>query len=198
MVGWVNASGLAKLTASADTVGLRVRILGCYTFRPESVVAVKRLVWIPLFTSVSESNIASRVIQKQIIFWYFGGPDALLSRIQAVGFVPKAAPSATPIRRGIAIRWQAILVAVVVWNGLFRLGQRYLPFSPAQLAFPLLALALLFAVSFTAPRNDALQRMIISRGRNVGEIRPLLNLLAFLSGLLFIVFGALTVFQLRQ
>jgi hypothetical protein len=49
MLGWVNASGgLAKLTASADAIDLRVRILGRYTFRPESVVAAERLVWIPL------------------------------------------------------------------------------------------------------------------------------------------------------
>jgi hypothetical protein len=61
--------------------------------------------------------------------------------------------TALPVRRGTANRWQAILVAFAIWSGLFQMGEHYsaLGFAPGALGFPLLALALLFAVSFTAP-----------------------------------------------
>jgi hypothetical protein len=200
MLGWVNASGgLAKLTVSSDAIELRVRILGRYTFRPESVVAVERLVWIPLLARGVRIRHCVGNYPQQIIFWSRGNPDALLDRIRAAGFEPKAMPNALPVRRGTAIRWQAILVAFAIWSGLFQMGEHYsiLGVAPGALGFPLLALALLFAVSFTTPRNQALQRMVISPDRHVGDVRPLLNLLALISGLLLPVFGALAVFQLR-
>jgi hypothetical protein len=201
MVGWVNASGgLAKLTVSADAIELRVRILGRYTFKPESIVAVKRLVWIPLLARGIRIQHCIESYPEQIIFWSRGDPGALLDQIQASGFEPKGDAAALPVRRGIAIRWHAIVVSLVVWNGLFQLGERYATpgFAPGAIAFPLFALALLFAVAFTTPRNKVLQRMIINRDRNVGEVRPLFNLLTLISGVILAVLGSIVVIlQLR-
>jgi hypothetical protein len=199
MVGWINASGLAKLEASVDKLEVRIWLLGQYTFRPEDVVSVTRVSWTPLLLwgIRIEHSIAS--YPRQIIFWQRGNPDALLKRIRDAGFEPKAPASAVPFRRGIALRWQALVIAFIVWSVLLQLPQFFQPakgFASPALVFPLLALVLLFYVSWRTPRSAALQRLVVGDGRHVGEIRPVLNLLAFISGILFCVFTIIVIVQM--
>jgi hypothetical protein len=90
------------------------------------------------------------------------------------------------------------VIAFVVWDGLFQLPSFFSPatgFTSPALVFPLTALVLLFYFSFRTPRSIALQRLIVGDGRNVGEIKPVLNLLAFISGILFCVFAIVTIVQ---
>ncbi len=193
MVGWVSASGFVKLLVSADKLELRVGFLGRYAFRPEQVVSVTRVSWM-LYRGIRiEHCIPS--YPRQIIFWYRANPEALLKRIRESGFEPRAPASAIPIRSGLAIRWQAILIGFAVWTSLPFIAERLQAFTATAWILLMLNPALLFFFSFWTPRSAALQRMIVSEGRNPGEIKPLLNLFALLSGIGLLVAGIVIIFQ---
>jgi len=48
-----------------------------------------------------------------------------------------------------------------------------------------------FALSVGTLMSPELQRLVLKPGRSVGEIKPFLRLLAFISGILLIVFSIL-------
>lgn len=126
----------------------------------------------------------------RVIFWCLGSPDSVLQGIRDSGFCPAASLAAGPQYRGIPLRWSAIIIAIAVWNALFLLdGKAQHPSRPGPSTLAPLFFA--FALSVGVLKFPPLQRLILKPGRNVGEIRPLLRLLAFISGLLLIIFSIL-------
>lgn len=92
-VGWTNATWpLAKLSVGPDKLTISIVLLGTYSFAPHEVSAIERYVVIPVLGCL-------------------GNPDAVLQGIRDSGFVPSASGSSSPQRRGIAMRWSAILIA---------------------------------------------------------------------------------------
>ena len=90
------------------------------------------------------------------------------------------------------MRWSAIIAVIIGWNALFMLDfarPGHTPSSPGW--FACVALLLVFAVSVGTLTSTTLQRLILKPDRNVGEIRSFLRLLAFVSGLLFVIFSIL-------
>jgi hypothetical protein len=129
---------------------------------------------------------------KRVIFWCLGSPETILSGIRDSGFLPIASVSASAQPRSIAMRWSAIIIAVILWNALFFFGfgrDREVPPRPGPLILTPLLFA--FALSVGTLISTKLQRIILKPGRNVGEIRPFLRLLAFVSWLLLIIFSIL-------
>ena len=129
---------------------------------------------------------------KRVIFWYLGNPDTVLRGIRDSGFLPVAPISASPYRRGIAMRWSAIIIAIAAWNALFFLGAGHTSGVPPHPG-PLILAPLLFAFALSVGTliSPKLQRIILKPGRSVGEIRPFLRLLAFISGLLLVIISIL-------
>jgi hypothetical protein len=113
----------------------------------------------------------------------------VLSGIQGAGFIPVASSSALPVRRGIPVRWSAIIVTIILWNALFMLpfaGRSRAASVPNWLVLaPLVAV---FGLSIGILVSQKLQHLILKPGRSVGEIRPFLLLLACIAGMLIIVF----------
>ena len=190
-IGWLNASfPFAKLTVSASEIELRVFLSGTYVFKPECVIEISQYVLIPFFGWGIQIHHTMGSYPARIIFWCLGNPEKLLERIRLAGFQASAPESAKPSRSGWAIRWQAAAIAVLVWNGLFLLDHYRTPaFSPGL--FALLALGFLFALVAATLRVETVQRIVLKPGRDVGEVRPLLNLLMFVSGILLVVFAIL-------
>jgi len=56
--------------------------------------------------------------------------------------------------------------------------------------YTLLALLMLFLTSLVAARSEAFQALILKPGRSVSEIRPVLNLVQLISGVMLIAFAA--------
>jgi len=52
-----------------------------------------------------------------------------------------------------------------------------------------------FENAFDVIRFPAFQQLVLKPGRSIGEIRPFLNLLLLITGILFVVFTLITVFQ---
>jgi len=190
-VGWTNASWpLARLSADRDRLTISIRLLGTYSFVPEEVSAIERYVMIPVLGWGVRIRHCKADCPERVIFWCLGNPDTALKGIRKAGFLPGATSSSTVKDRGIVLRWSAIIAAVVVWNGLFLLQRAAL--NRGVLGALLLApLVFALVVSIGTFKSPTLQRLVLKPGRDVGEIRPFLGLLAFISGFLLFIFSIL-------
>ncbi len=120
---------------------------------------------------------------QKIIFWCFGSPQKLITRIEKTGFQPIASLSDIPVRNGIAARWSSIIAAVIIWNALFYLDIYSNQNEFGELGvFSFIAIVLLFVSVSWLKRSDSLQKLVLKPGRSVNEIRPILHLLQFISG----------------
>lgn len=191
-VGAVNASWpFAKLTARSGTLKISVRLLGGdYHFTPDTVVSITRHTVIPILGWGVQIQHCHPEYPTRFIFWSFGNPDALLAGIRESGFIPRAPASSIPLRHGFALRWQAIVAAILAWNGFFffDIFQQTKTF-PSVGPFTLSAVGLAFMASIAAIRMASFQRLILKPDRRIEEIRPLLNLLILVTGFLFVGFA---------
>jgi hypothetical protein len=192
-IGWVNASWpLARLSATSDRLAITARVLGNYHFTRQQVSAVERYELIPFLAWGVRIRHQVPDYPQRIIFSCLCQPEAVLKGIRDAGFAPTGSEPANGQRAGIPVRWSAIIGAIAVWNFLFILpflGQPH-GVSPAgwRVLFPLYAaLALVFATL----KSGRLQRLVLKPSRSIGEIKPFLRLLAFICGLLTVVFSIL-------
>jgi hypothetical protein len=192
-VGWTNATWpLAQLSVTPDKLTISIRLLGTYSFAPDQVSAVEKYVMIPVLGWGVRIHHCNADCPKRVIFWCLGSPNAILEGIRDSGFLPAALSSAFPERHGIAMRWSAILIAVAIWNALFFLSAGHtsgVPLHPGP--FILAPLLFAFALSVGTLMSPKLQRIILKPGRSIGEIRPFVRLLAFISGILLVTFSIL-------
>jgi hypothetical protein len=192
-VGWVNASWpLARISATAERLSVSVSLLGTYTFSPEQVSAVERYGMIPVLASGIRVRHHVPDYPQGIIFWTLGNPEAVLGGIRDAGFIPAALVSTPPGRRGIPMRWSAMLAAIVAWNALCVLAFGGLGRDASVPEWPVLVpLVAAFALSLGILRSRTLQRLVLKPDRRVGEIRPFLRLLALVGGVLSVIFALL-------
>jgi hypothetical protein len=190
-IGWVNASWpLAKLSATSDRLAVTARILGNYSFTPQQVSTIERYALIPFLAWGVRIRHQVPDYPRRIIFWCLCEPKVLLRGIQDAGFAPSGSEPAEARRAGIPVRWSAVIGAIALWNLLFILPPLGQPrgASPAgwRVLFPLYAV---LGLVFGALKSAGIQRMLMKPGRSIGEIKPFLRLLAFICGLLAIVFS---------
>ena len=76
------------------------------------------------------------------------------------------------------------------WQWVFPATRRYLHPQGQHRRYTLLALLMLFLTSLVAARSKAFQALILKPGRSVSEIRPMLNLVQLISGVMLIAFAA--------
>jgi hypothetical protein len=192
-VGWMNASWpLAKLSVSPDKLTITIVLLGVYSFAPSEVFAIERYVMIPVLGWGVRIHHCKVDCPKRVIFWCLGNPRGVLQGIRDTGFLPNASGSSFPQHRGMAMRWSAILIAIAIWYGLFFLNNGRsggVPSHPGPLI--LAPLVFVFVLSLGTLKSPQLQRIILKPGRSVGEIRPFLRLIAFISGMLLVIFSIL-------
>ena len=194
LLGWTSASvPLARLTANGDRLTIAVRLLGSYEFSPDQVVDLERYVMIRGFAHGVRVRHCRADYPERVVFWTRGNPDAILQGILDAEFAPKGSVDAVPARRGPALRWSAIIAAVVLWNLLFMLpnfvekGGSKGQFSGLAL-FPLVTALVACIVFFKSP---AIQRLALKPGRDIGEIRPFLRLLLFILSVLLVLFSVI-------
>jgi hypothetical protein len=193
--GGINATWpLAKLEASADSLRVSILTLGVYSFTPGTVVSITRYTRFPILGWGIQIQHCVPEYPARLIFWCPGNPASLLAGIRDSGFQAEAPESAIPPRRGLALRWSAIIIAAALWNGLFLLDmllQHRMP--PMRGPFLLLAIGLVLASCIATIQVPAFQRLVLKPGRSVGEIRPILNLLLLVSGSMFVVLSLMAI-----
>jgi hypothetical protein len=194
-IGLMNATWpLASLSVTGEVIRLSVDFLGKYTFTPGQVVAISRYSAIPVLGWGIQIQHTCPDYPQHIVFWCLGDPDKLLAGIQATGFRAQAQPVELPPPKPWPIRWQAFLLMILVWNGLFMLAIfDFLVSAADRRSFPgpagLLALGSLFVAALATLFYPPFQRFVLRPGRSVNEIRAPLNLILLISGTMFM--GAL-------
>jgi hypothetical protein len=193
-IGWANASRpLARLDATAETLTISVWILGTYRFARDDVASIEcHSVW--LFGEVGIKIRHTRLdCPERVLFGSSGKPGDVLAGIQGAGFLPAAPLSSIPLRPGMALRWSAAILIVLVWNALFLTEIFHSPrFPPLPVGpFALLAMTLMVALCLGALRFPFVQRLLLKPDRQIGELRPYLQGIIFIVGMMLIVFSIL-------
>ncbi len=190
-VVWINATWpLAILSVGPERLTIAISVLGTYTFAPDEVSAIERYVMIPVLGSGIRIHHCKPDCPQRVIFWSSRNPEEIIQRIRDTGFAPSASMSVAALRRGIAMRWSAIIIAIVIWNLLFLVDGSLKPRDPSHPGpVALTPLIFAFALSVGTMRSRLLQHFILKPGRSVGEIKPFLRLLALISGILLVTFS---------
>lgn len=193
-IGIVNATWpLAKLVASG--AGLRLTsVFDTYDFGPRDVVSIERHGSIPFFGNGIRIEHSRPDYPAKVIFWCFGNPDELIARIRETGFSP-IAPATSLIRsRGLAFRWSAVLLFILIWNGLFFLADPRPTLGKDRTGIlTLIPLVFAFLAGWSTKRSAALQKIVLKDGRSVNEVKSFLSLIQMVSALLLIIFKILVV-----
>jgi hypothetical protein len=189
-IGWVHASWpFARLSVSPRSLVVSGGLIGSYRFTPEQVAALEPYGSIPILYRGVRVVHSNPDYPSKIVFWCFQNPARLIERIRQVRFIPRASAATVQTRKGMPMRWSFILVLVVVWNALFFLDG-FVPWKEPKAPGPpvLLALALVFSTAFAVRRSALLQSWVLKSGRSVGEIRPVLLLVQFVTGFMLVIF----------
>ena len=191
-IGWVNATWpLATLSVSPTRLRL-TGLIGTYDFLPSDVVFLERFGSIPFFSSGVRIVHARRDFPPKIIFWYLGKADTLIDRIRQTGFSPSAPVRSAITHREFPMRWAAILLAIVAWNGLFlldHLTRRIVLNQTAPGVFSMLTLFLAFLACWGIRASPRLQTLVLKDGHSVTEIKSPLLLIQIVTGFLLIIFS---------
>ena len=192
LVGWVNATWpLARLVASATCLRLSI-VIDTYDFLPSEVVSLERYAPIPFFASGVRIVHARQDYPRRIIFWSLDNPERLIEQIRDTGFSPTASSISETERRGFPVRWTAILLFLLIWNGLMLLaGSVPSGHLKEHGLFALLALLMAFLVCWGTKTSPILQKMILSDGHSVTEIKAYLSLVQIVTGFLVVIFSVL-------
>jgi hypothetical protein len=126
-----------------------------------------------------------------VVFWCTGGRDAALAEIAETGFSPRGQPLDGPTR--FPIRWSAILILLILWNGLFLLDRAMAGSRTEPGPLALLALILLFAAATATQMSPRFRRLLLRDGHELGEIKSVVTLLQVVSGIMA-VGSAVTLF----
>jgi hypothetical protein len=195
---------LATLSAGPDSIRLRIWFLDEFTFRPDQVAAITTYSLLPMLDLFPKGiRIEHCVMDYPESIVFYGGND-LLDRVREAGFIPQALASSIPVRPGMAFRWQAALVILVVYNvmGLLDLVHGFRDFFQGKVLFPLpgpftpAALLLLLGTSIATLRWPTFQRMMVKPGRRVGEVRGFLRFTIIIS--VFLCVGFTFMFLLNR
>ena len=199
-LGWINASWpFGQLAVSPRSLTISSPLSRSYVFEAEQVVALEPCGWIPILQRGVRIVHSNPRYPSRIIFIGFQSPDRLIERIRRAGFIPAAPDTRVRARPGLPIRGSVLPLLVAVCVIPFLLDG-VIPWRRAGGPAPstLLAPALLYAAASALPRSTQLRSWVLKPGRSVDEIRPALNLLRLVSGLVLALLVATTVFGVRE
>jgi len=194
-VGFVNYTWpLAKLSVTDDRLVITTTMFGLfetgnYSFSKDQVHSIVRYGWIPIIgEGIRVIHTVSDYPQK-IVFWC--SPQSVLGGIAATGFAPTSHLSADqpPRDRGFPLRWPPLVALIVIWN-LLGGGEvlSQIHGSPAPGIFIFAALWLVFGLSLMTAGSRSVQKFLMKPDRAFAEIRPLVLLVATITGFIAILF----------
>jgi hypothetical protein len=188
-IGWLNASWpMARLSAKAGELSLKVSLIGSYVFTPGQVVALEPHGSIPLFGWGIRIVHTNPDYPERIVFSCLGSRDNVLHEIRMAGFRPQATPSERPARDGMAWRWSFLVATIAIWNLLIFVDG---PWQRRPDSWgPTASASFLFLTTVALKLSPAVQAMALKPGRSFEEVRAVVNLLQMIGGVMLFAFLA--------
>jgi len=168
----------SKLFFSPDEMTLKVPLLGTYKFLPNDIIRFEQNTGLYGANVLLVHNVMD--YPQKISIDYKGGAQALTLMLNQHGFIPKRVADTSLLRKGFPVSWFFLIHAILLWNALLIYGKISDNFS----LYSSIAISLMFLMTILIPRSKILQNMVLKQGRRVGEIKPTLNLLKWISGIL--------------
>lgn len=94
--------------------------------------------------------------------------------------------SIPPPRKGWPVRWQFILLFLIWWNGTHLIAFQY-PSLNEPIPLPFILVFSTFIGSILLLNSSKLQPLLIPSNRRIGEVKPVLILISYVTGLLSLV-----------
>ena len=171
---------LAQLSVGSDLITLS-GVLGVYSFSSNEVVRVEPVTWFPILASGVRIVHVRDDVAERVIFWHLT-PARVLAAIGASGFTPSAPATDVP-SRPFPFRIPFLVLCALVWNVPFvmlGLGIGDLP-GVGTLVSTGAVCALALGVLLPTP----LRTLALRDPASISRVKPLVGLLAFVSGILF-------------
>ena len=189
-VGWMNVTWpFAELWTAPERLTITARFLGTYTFAPDQICEIEPYIMVPILGWGVRIRHCVPNYPNRVVFWSLTSPYGILRGIRESGFTPTgAAPVPGSLRRGFPIRWSVVVGVIVLWNALLLADGGILSVGPAHPSWSIyVALLMVLVLSVGTLTSTGIQRIVLKRGGDLGEVKPFLRLLALISGLLLLV-----------
>jgi len=167
-----------KLSVTPNQLVLKIPFFGTYSFAPSDIIRFEPNKGLYGANVLLIHNVLN--YPKKISLNYKGGAEELTLKLNHDGFIPSGIAEASPLRKGFPVRWSFLLAAILLWNALLIYGHAQGNFGVVSL----IAITLMFLTTVLLPYSKTLQNLVLKPGRHVGEIKPSLNLLKAVSGLI--------------
>jgi hypothetical protein len=176
----------ASLTVAGDRLTLRLPLVGSYPFGTGDVVALEPSGRLPYLDRGVRIVHGVHDYPEEIVFWCIGPPQSLIEEIRAHGFEPRAPAEAAAERLGMAVRLSTVVILILGWLALVEASHSLRLEARALADASVLAALLIGTVAFE--RSSRIQAWALRPGRSIGELRPLLRLLRFVTAVLLVAF----------
>jgi hypothetical protein len=182
-VGWMNATmPLARLSVDAGQLNLR-GVLGTFSFSPEDVVRVERVMRFPILASGVRIVHVREDIAERVIFWHIK-PARVLASLNAPGFSPSASMADAPTRR-FPFRIPFLVVAALLWN--VPILAQVLQGSGIPGLGTLVSTGLACAIALGILLPTPVRALALHDPLDAKRLRPVLLLIAIIAGIVFSV-----------
>ncbi len=209
-IGRANASiPFASLKVNKEQLEINASIIGNLVFQPSDIVSIEPYHFLPLIGQGVKINHTVESYDKKIIFWTFKDPEMIVQQIQATGFLdyeniahskPKPSIIKKQAQGGFPLKKGFIILAVLVWNGLFLFdlipylqnNAQGLPIGNGILS----ALGFIFISSLLILAFPPFRRLVLKEGRTLDDINKFAIFAMLICGIL--IFGLITNNALQQ
>ena len=194
-IGWETPSfPSAKLWATPDQLTISFLLQDAYLFAPDQVLTIEKYVVVPFLMGGIQIHHCKTTYPRIILFKCFGNPDTVLRGIHEAGFLPSPSSLVPPQPFVFTTRWSRNIMSLVAWSILvlifFRFQIGNLPMLGVLVLCILIFAFELLIDTLIAPR---LQRPALKPDGSGSQIRPILRVCAFASGILLMIFSILLV-----
>lgn len=207
-IGMANASfPFADLYVDKDVLKINASIVGNLVFQPKDIISIEAYSSIPIIGNGIKINHRIEKYNSNVIFWTFKNPNTVINEIKKTGFLENTNSEIStedlkilerqnqgefPIKKPVAVFF------IIAWNLLFL--SDIIPFmlQDKKEGLPIgigvkLALGLVFISSVLALVSEKFRGLILKEGREFDDIKKLIYLTAFITGMLFIQFTVMNI-----
>lgn len=201
-IGIANATWpFAKLTVNKDTLTLNAGLIGKLVFYPSNIISIVPYIGTAaMFGNGIQINHNVSGYNSKVIFWTSGSATALINNIEQTGFLNNSSTidpalvvnqTAAQKQGGFPLKIPATIVIVAIWN-IFFLYNHFSFLSEHKQVNPLgpgaqLALGFMLMVCIALLIFEPVRKLILKKGRNLDDIKPMVYFIMFISGFMLIV-----------